>query len=229
MTSPTHPDTHNRRRTLVLAVAAVVVIVAVIVAFLVGRGSTTKKTQAVSTTSTTSSAPFPPASSQAALNVNGCLGGPDPTLAIGSAFTAPLTPTGAVEFTATLLRWLGDSTKTADQINTIGPKVVAPDLVSRLRSSAAPGTTTAISTENSIYRVQTKTGNSAVVQLLVTYKTTTASGTQTQQAGGPYNLGVKDGHWYLKNLGTPARAGDARSTREIKEIQMSGSPMAGGC
>lgn len=218
--TPAAPTTSNRNRTIALVVAALVVIATVAGAFALGRSSSDTPSPNASTTT-----PTPPATStQASLAVNGCLGGPDPTLAIGSVFSAPLTPAGAVEFTATLLRWIGDSKKTSDQLNTIGPKLIAPDLM-RSISASSSGPETTVSTRDSVYSVTNVSKNSAVVNLIVT----TTSGEQTLEGGGPYTLGVRDGHWYVTKVLTPGRAGDERSVRTLENIRATGTPLPGGC
>lgn len=228
MTSSTHPDTSNHRRTVVLAIAAVVVIVAVIVAFLAGRGSTTKTPQALPATS--SSAPKPTPSSQAALNVNGCLGGPDPTLAIGSVFTAPLTPAGAVEFTATVSRWLVDSTKDRAQYDQIAPKLMSADLVKRYTTIAPDGQTTSLSTQTSVYKVSGFTPRKVTVTMSSVVTITDNNGLQRTQDGvGDFTLSAKAGHWTFSDVPPPGREGGAGSQRTIDEMKKGSTALPGGC
>lgn len=233
MTSPAHPTTGNRRRTIAVAVAAAVVIavvVAVVVAaFVLGRSSGTKPQPAAATTATT--APSTPATSgQTPLSVNGCLGGPDATLAIGSVFNAPLTPAGAVEFTATLSRWLGDSTKDGAQYDQIAPKLMSADLVKRYKTIAPGGHTTSLSTATSAYKVSGFTPQKVTVEMSSVVTITDGGGLQRGQYGaGPFTLTAKGGHWILSAVPAPGQEGAPGAQRALDEFRLSATPLVGGC
>lgn len=229
MTTPApSPATDSRRRTIILVVAAAVVIVVVVIAFVLGRSSGTKAEPTATTTTTP--APSSPSTGTPSSLVNGCLGGPDASLAIGSVFNAPLTPAGAVEFTATLLRWLGDSTKDGAQYDQIAPKLMSADLVKRYKTIAPDGQTTSLSTQTSVYKVIGFTPQRVTVAMSSVLTFTDGAGSQkTQDGAGDFSLTAKGGHWVLSYVPAPSNEGDARSRQALKEIQRGSTSLTGGC
>lgn len=230
MSTPSAQPAGGSTRRVLLAIGVLVIIVAVVVAFLLGRGSSKTATKPPASTTTGTTQPTTVTSTQAPLNVNGCLGGPDPTLAIGSVFTAPLTPAGAVEFTATVSRWLVDSTKTSAQYTQIAPKLMSPDLVTRYTTVAPAGQTTSLSTEGSVYKVSGFTPQKVTVTMSSVVTITDNSGLQRTQDGvGDFTLTAKDGHWTFSDVPPPGQEGSAGSQQTIDEMEKGSTPLPGGC
>lgn len=146
-----------------------------------------------------------PVAGSTAKGVNGCLGGPDPSTAINDAMKAPITPAGAVSFTATLMRWAYLSSRPVSDLDKIGTKVMPSSLVTnfkvaqgRLRS----GESLWVDMTKSHYSVRFS-GKSALVTMDFIAHAQGGSYGDGQDAalfGTMHLVATKDNRWFLKSV-----------------------------
>jgi hypothetical protein len=167
--------------------------------------------------------------------VNGCLGGQpgiDATgkyvdldqIVLAAQKTAPLTPTGAAEFTATLARWYGAMPRAASWSSTV-PALLAPKTASLSHLLLTPGGTWdsgRLDFSTGGFYVESFDPTHAVVSWVANgYGTTNGKDVPPVVFGDGFHLVAINGVWKLTDI-APVHS-------SVEELRRIATPYEGGC
>jgi len=173
----------------------------------------------------TASSPATPSTGTAAVGARGCLGGENAeAAALVAQQQAPLTPTGAAEFAATLIRWYFIYPRTKP-LTADGAKLWEPGIDKQLTTpqwpNASNGDSAYASFINGHYLIESATSDTVVVSIQYTSVYNTANGQmKTQYMTSESTLQVVEGRWRLSS---------AREYRQAPEVIANGRPFVRGC
>ena len=219
----------SKGRVLAWTVIVLVIgLVAVAAGFFLGRG-TDSKPKANGAASTSSSSDAQPA------GPNGCVGGKDPSTAISTAFDEPITKRGAIQFIGTTLRWLNTTDTDREQLDSVGPKLVAKEplehykAVNESGSSANKFTYTTEHAKAWVSSFDAKEGTATVVFYGEAVKETPAEVTTLELPHVVY-LTKSDSHWMIKEA-SPGSYGEGEAARKkmLADLEANGVALVGGC
>jgi hypothetical protein len=155
----------------------------------------------------------------------GCLGGENAEAAAASAQEqAPLTPTGAAEFSASLIRWYWMLPR-SKPLTADGPALWVPGVDTSLTTpqwpNAGNGDTAYASFLNGHYLIESATTSTVVVSAEFTSIYSKADGSIESENGvEEMTLVAFGGHWRLKT---------ARIHRQAQDVIEHGQPYVQGC
>ena len=227
---PSAPMSTGKKITLAAAAVIVVAVAAVVITLLV-RG---KHTDSRSTAPSASSPSGSPSASQPD-GPNGCVGGSDPTTAISTAFDEPLNERGAVQFTATLFRWMQDSNTSTEQLRNVGPRLSSQailDVFNNVPRNLPSGSHVGFSTKNSHALVKSFDATKGSASLVLTGTRTGHDATRSveKEMAVVVALTSKDGHWFLNDSGMGSYGkGEQGFSAANNDARAHGTPLAGGC
>lgn len=216
----------------VLAWAAVVLVlglVAVAAGFFLGRGAnTTQPPKSSGSTAPTSSGGAQPD------GPNGCVGGKDPSTAIATAFDEPISKRGAIQFTATTLRWLTTTETDAQQLSSVGPKLVAKaplEHYTKVNEAGGEGEKLTYSTAHSRAWVSDfDPAGKATVVFFGEMVEESNTRIVTRELPQVVTLKKQGSHWFMSETGPGHYGrGDAAKERLLSDLESKGVALAGGC
>ena len=220
----------SKRRILTwTAIFLVIGLVAVAAGFFLGRGAnTTQPPKSSGSTPTTSSGGAEPD------GPNGCVGGKDPSTAIATAFDEPISKRGAIQFTATTLRWLTTTETDAQQLSSVGPKLVAKEPLehyTKVNDAGSGDEKLTYSTAHSRAWVSDfDPAGKATVVFFGEMVEESNTRVVTRELPQVVFLKKQGSHWFMSETGPGQYGrGEAAKERLLSDLESKGVALAGGC